>query len=485
MSCARSSVVAFAALSAFAASGCISSSTWTAWHRTHDRIEELEAEADEAAVLDADSLGSSGATDAVAVEDEAPPSISFATCDDVARLAVARNPGLTAPRERARAALSMARAEGALPAPSASIAVWDFPIGDPSLADREGMYMLTLAQELPPPDALDASARASVEEARAALGELDEMRREIASEAMHACADWAGAAATGARLAAWIELLGAMRLVVEARLSAGGGMLADVARLAREIGTAERMLARTSSDAERAQETLRAWLGVPTETPLGEAPELPDEAPSVSASAVLGYALEHRGLLESGRADIAAASARASAAEARATTPTFMFGGMYMQTPQMRAGLGLEFGMTLPWFWSGEPDLAEAARADAAAAEAEVLGAERMIEVEVRTALAELETTSRVLDTLRTREAPAAAFALDATAAAYGAGEGSLLEWLDAARAIRELEIEETEIQSEILHALVGVASASAVMLEELGREPFAAGDAAEATRAP
>jgi hypothetical protein len=190
--------------------------------------------------------------------------------------------------------------------------------------------------------------------------------------------------------------------------------------------------------------------------------------------------LEHRGLLERGRADVAAASARASAAEARASIPTFMFGGMYMQAPQMRPGLGLEFGMTLPWLWSGEPDLAAAARAEAAAAEAEVLGAERAIEVEVRTALAELETTAHVLETLRTREAPAAAFALDATAAAYGAGEGTLLEWLDAARAIRELEIEETEILSEILHALVGVASAGAVTLQELGREPLGAANGRE-----
>jgi cobalt-zinc-cadmium efflux system outer membrane protein len=455
------------------ASGCVSSGTWAAWHRAHERIEELEAAAHDDAVARSSGAAESAGASTDAPAETAGESFVFASCDDVARIAVARNPGLRAPRERARAALAMARAEGALPAPTASVAVWDFPIGDPSLADREGMYMLTVAQELPPPDALDASARAMVEEARAALGELDEMRREIAGEAMHACADWAGAAATGARLGAWVELLGAMRLVVEARLSAGGGMLADVARLAREITTAERMIARTTSDAERARETLRAWLGVAGETSLGVAPALLGAAPRVSTADVLAHAFEHRGLLETGRADVAAAGARARAAEARASIPTFMFGGMYMQTPQMRAGLGLEFGMTLPWLWSGESDLAAAARAEAAAAEAEVAGSERSIAVEVRTAVAELQTSANVLETLRTREAPAAAFALDATAAAYGAGEGTLLEWLDAARAIRELEIEETEILSEILHALVGVASASGAHLEELGRPPL------------
>ena len=42
----------------------------------------------------------------------------------------------------------------------------------------------------------------SVEEARAALGELAELRREVASDAAHACADWASATVTGARLTA-------------------------------------------------------------------------------------------------------------------------------------------------------------------------------------------------------------------------------------------------------------------------------------------
>jgi outer membrane protein TolC len=335
------------------------------------------------------------------------------------------------------------------------------------------MYMLSVAQELPPAGHLDGSARAAVEEARAALGELDEMRRMLAAEAAHDCADWAGARARSAALAAWVEVLRSMREAVRARYSAAGGMLADVARIEREIATAQRMVERTLGDAGRAEESLRARLSLAAARELGPAPALPEGVVSIAPDAALAYAIEHRGALAAARSRIDVAEARASAAEARADVPTLMVGAMYMQMPQMRAGLGLEIGMTLPWLWSGERDEAEARRADARAMEAEAAGLELGIAVEVRGALAELETTRRVLRALRESEAPAAALAFDATAATYGAGEGSLLEWLDAARAIRELELEEAEVLTEVAHARVAVASALGASLAELDAPPL------------
>ncbi len=454
--------MALAGATALLAGGCVSSSTWSSWHATHERIEAIEAE--ERDVVD----GRSGAP-------ASDGSRTFDSCDEVVREVIAASPGLAAPRERARAALASARAEGALPAPSVSLAAWDFPIGDPQLADREGMYMLAVAQELPPPGSLDASAAAAVEEARAALGELDEMRRMISADAAHACADWAGAAALVTALRTWIETLRTMRDAVIARYSAAGGVLADVARVDREIATAERMIARALGDGDRAKEGLRARLGVSAAAELGAPPALPADVPSIDEGAALAFALDHRGILAAASAGIAAAEARAEAARARADIPTFMFGAMYMQTPQMRAGLGLEFGMTLPWLWSGERDEAEAARAEANAMEAEAAGIERSISVEVRTALAALATVRRALAALRELEAPAAALALDATAATYGAGDGTLLEWLDAARAIRELEIQEVELLMEVAHALADLASALGALPADLASDPLTA----------
>lgn len=435
------------------ASGCVSSATWSSWRETEGRTrEDVE--------LDAQLVTDHGG--------EAGP-FTFGSCDDVARVAVATFPGLEAPRQRVREALAMARAEGALPAPSARVEVWDFPIGDPSRADREGMYMLGVAQELPPAGGLDGDARARVEQAREALGELAEMRREITSAASHACAGWASASLTRTRLLAWISVIDQMRTAVTARYGAGGGSLADVARVERERATAERMVRRAEGDAARAQAELRARLGVDASVSLGDAPALPASPPELERGRVLEYALTHRGLLLAARARITGAAARASAAEARASTPTFMLAGQYMQTPQARAGMGLEVGMTLPWLWSGQRDALEAARADQAAEEAEVLGIERSLTVDVRVALAQLDTLSATLSSLREREAPAAQLALDAVAATYGAGQGTLLDWLDAARAIRELALEEADLQAEVGHALADLTGATGATPTELG----------------
>ncbi|MBN8616879.1 MAG: hypothetical protein J0L92_40225, partial [Deltaproteobacteria bacterium] len=73
-----------------AMTGCVSSSTWSAWHATRERIVTLEGRESE---IDAQLAASP--TDAP---------LSFASCEDVVRAAVATNPGLAAPRERARAA---------------------------------------------------------------------------------------------------------------------------------------------------------------------------------------------------------------------------------------------------------------------------------------------------------------------------------------------------------------------------------------------
>ncbi len=431
-------------------SGCASSSTWRAWDSTAARIDDIERR------TDAEQREFREASEAA---------LAFDSCEDVARAVVAAYPGLAAPRARARAALAMARAEGALPAPSARLTVWDFPISDPSMADRAGMYMLGVAQELPPAAGLDGSARASVETARAALGELTELRRDVASAAAHDCAEWAGAAWLRTRLARWLTSIETMRAAVDARYAAAGASLADVARMARELATAERLIARAASDEDRAVESLRARLGLSQTTSLGAAPPLDNSTVTRDAPSALAYALRNRGELRVARANIAAAHADAAAAEARASVPTFMFGTMYMQRPQARPGLGLEVGMTLPWLWSGEPARAEAARAEATAAEAEVAAIERSVDVEVRTALATLETTRRVLDVLRAREAPAAALAQDATAVTYGAGEGTLLDWLDAVRAVRELDIAEAELLTELAHARADVDNAMGLIV--------------------
>lgn len=138
--------------------------------------------------------------------------------------------------------------------------------------------------------------------------------------------------------------------------------------------------------------------------------------------------------------------------------------------------------MTLPWLWSGEPDMAAAARSEARAAEADIVAIERRVRVEVREAVAAVDATADTLALLRTVEAPASRRALAAVESAYRAGGSSLLDWLDAARAVRELEIEEVELLVELAHAVTEVSGALGASLDVEGRT--VSGDDTEAAAA-
>src|SRR5262245_52557448 len=71
------------------------------------------------------------------------------TCAALADAVARSHPALRAARARSNAAVLRSSAESSLPPPTASFEIWDFPIGEPSRADSEGMYMLGLGQEFP------------------------------------------------------------------------------------------------------------------------------------------------------------------------------------------------------------------------------------------------------------------------------------------------------------------------------------------------
>lgn len=449
---------------ALAAAGCVSSGTWRA-------VREVERELD---ALDAEERGRDADE---AAGERAPEARAPERCDAIVARVLARYPGLAAPRLRARAALARARAEGALPAPRAGIEVWDFPIGDPQLADREGMYMIGLSQEIPPAEALDGRARAAAHEARAAIGELLELRRSITASAARACADWAASASEERALARSEALVSRMLEASSSRLSTGGEPLADLARLEAERARITRMRAIADARAAEAEARIGAMLG---RAARGEArataPELaiggPPGAPGGmlvvprDVDALVERALAGRGIVASMRARASAAEARAAAAEARATVPTFVVGGTYMQMPSRRAGLGLELGMTLPWLWSGEGAEREAARLEAEAERDEIGRVERDVRVEIAGALRAIDVVLRALAVLRDEERPAAERALEAISATYATGGVDLIAWLDASRALRELDVEEARLSGDAARAIVELESALGFALD-------------------
>ncbi|HEY8431538.1 MAG TPA: hypothetical protein VIL20_24325, partial [Sandaracinaceae bacterium] len=304
------------------AAGCVSSSTWSAYR-------EVEREL------------------AAAREEEPRGGADPATCAELASRIAAAYPTVRAARARARAALARGRGEGALPAPELVLEVWDFPIGDPQLADREGMYMAGVAQAFPPAAALDARARAAAMDARAALAEASEERRTIRARALATCVEWSATALEIERLREAEAIVTRARDALAARVSTGAP-IAELARIEAELAALRRARAGAEARAARARARASAWFGRPLSAP----PSI--DVPEGGAEGALERALAARGALRAARARAQAAAARTEAREAEASVPTFVLRATYMQMPSARAGIGAAIGMTLPWLWSGE-----------------------------------------------------------------------------------------------------------------------------------
>jgi cobalt-zinc-cadmium efflux system outer membrane protein len=442
-----------ACVAALLATGCVSSSTWAALH-------EVDREVDLAG----------GSAPAVGVDrgggergEPRPPTLEASRgCSAIVTRIVASYPGASGDRSRARAALAVGRAEGAPPAPELMLEVWDFPIGDPQAADREGMYMAGIEQDLPPAGALDGRARAAAEDARIALADLADTERRVRAEAGHACVDWSQASEEIARLGASARALAEMMDVMSDRLASGAGLLADVARIDGERARVEREIARAEAQRSRAEARLRAIAGSDASSSaeasslLGAAaPPLESPLPGIDVVRLLERAIEQRAELRAAGARARAAAARASAAEAEASTPMFSVRATYMQMPGARPGLGAAVGMTLPWLWSGEGAARDAARLEAEAELDRALRIRRELALEIAGAAGELAAAKRTLDALRARERPAAERALEAISAAYTSGATDLLAWIDAAHMVRDIDLEEARLLGDAAHARV------------------------------
>lgn len=408
------------------AAGCVSSGTWSTFHSVERTLEEEEKRR-------AEARG------------------DLSDCSALAEHVVERFPSLDASRRRARAALARGRSEGALPAPEVTLEVWDFPIGDPQLADREGTYIAGITQRLPPGGALDGRARAEAEEAQVAIGELAERRTQLRQRALDACVAWAASDLEAERLRDAERVATEMRESLLAQVRAGGGAsLAELARLDAELSRLARLRVEAEGRARRASTRLGAWMEG----------ELPEQAPAIDAPEDQGsverwieLALERHGALRAARARARAAQARADAARAEASVPTFMVGASYMQMPEGRPGLGASVGMTLPWLWSGEGAARDAAVLEAEAELDEVAALEREVRAQVRAAAAELHAASQALAELRERERPAAVRALETMAALYPSGAVELGAWLEAARRVRDLDVEEARLVGDVARA--------------------------------
>jgi outer membrane protein TolC len=384
--------------------------------------------------------------------------------------AVGRSPALAVMAHRARALVHAGRAEGSLPPAELGFEAWNLPLARPYALGEADMYMVELRQRFPAAGSLDARARAMAEEAQAMLAELSSEERIVAERAANAFADYVQAFAEKRLQERQLALLARMGQAVRARYTTGGSGLAEAARIDVEVTKAQRALARIGGDIARSRATLNAVLRRPPGAALGEPRETPPETVRLSVEQLIARAEANRGATLSADARVRAAGARREAAEAEARVPEFMVGLGYWQDPTMRPGMGVTASMSLPWLWGPNRDRVRQAGEEEAAERAARDNASLDTQAEVSEAHARLLALEAQFSVIRGQALPATSRSMEALSAAFSTRNASLLEWVDVARSLLDLEMEMVVLHGDLQR---GVASLERAVGTALPRTPL------------
>ncbi len=398
----------------------------------------------------------------------APPGAT-AACDGLARAATSRHPRVRAALLQARAALARIDGAGGIAPPRAAFEVWDFPIGQPRLADRDGMYMLGVSQELPAWGVRSARESAAAEEAVAAAHLARETWLQTWRELAHACVDWAEASEVVEQLGAHHGQLSSMRDVATARYAAGDS-LTRLARIDAEASSAEMHVAEARAQLDGSRAALAALFE--------DLIALPAQPPALAARRTVPPLdeLTRRAGERSPRP--ARADARARSAEQRsiassraASLPSVEVRATYMQMPGARPGLGAMVAVPLPWLWGQAASERDADVHESSAAAEASRDERRTLSAEVARAAAKAVALVRSLDVLDTRVLPAAARASEAERISFSVGGANLVEWIEAAHLAREALVDRVRQRAMLEHAWIDLLALTAAPLDKLHAE--------------
>lgn len=375
----------------------------------------------------------------------------------VVRAVVSRSPALKARAFRVRSMVAGARAAGALPPPMAMATLWQMPLRGSFLYGDSSMLMLGLQQSFPPAAALDAEARATVEDAKSETAMLIGQERELVQLTETLLVDLGESSAKQRVYDDQRRLLTQMAETARARLSTGGTGLADIARAQLEMARLERDVAVAKSDATRARASLNTLLGRPAVAPLGELSDAPVEVPASSAEELSQAAREKRPEIAVAASIERREAARAEAAAARGSRPEMAVGVNYGLARQsgMPDTWGATFSMSLPWLSPAYRAQEESATLARSAAQHDAAAARLDLDRELAGSLSRIDAAVRQLAIVETVIEPAATRAIEATRSGYAAGGGDVVGWLDSMRARLETGLAKVQIRAELGRAMV------------------------------
>lgn len=375
----------------------------------------------------------------------------------VVRQAVARSPTLAAITHRSRALVYAGRAEGSLPSAEIGFETWNVPLARPYALGEAEMYMLELRQRFPAAGSLDARARAMSEEAQALLAELSFEERLVAERAAVAFTEYERAVSEKRIQEQQMTLLTRMGQAVRARYTTSGSAFVEVTRIDVEISKVQRALARVAGDITRARSMLNAVLRRPPDAPLGEPVPVPFETIRLTLEDLFLHAEKYGSTTLSANARANAASARREAIQAEALIPEFMVGVGYWKNPDMRPGIGVTASMSLPLLWGPNRNHVRQAEEEEAAEHATRSGVKLDTQAEISETHSTLLALEAQLRVIHVQALPATRRSLEALTSAFSTGHASLLEWVDVARSLLDLEMESIVLRSDVARNIAGL----------------------------
>ncbi|HMF40654.1 MAG TPA: TolC family protein [Polyangia bacterium] len=376
-----------------------------------------------------------------------------ARLETIVRVALERNPDLAEIQARARAAQARSDAASRLPDLEAKYEQWGVPLQRPYALDEAQMLMVGVRQTFPAWGSLDARGRAAAEEAGGVQDASRARRQEIAAQVRRT---YAAYYRSDQELRLHLEHVGLTSRILElARLNqrTGHGSLQDVLRLEVELTRVHTDVARLEREQRSSRALLNALMNRPGDAPLGP-PEDLSITPRTDVAALERNIDANRPEVAAGARTIRRDEALVDSARSSGRFPQLMLGLDYWYMPtfpsDMRHAYSAMVAITLPWL-SGrhgaeQREAEESLQADRHALEA----TKNTVRYQLRDAAARVDSARQSFSIIDQDVLAQAKRSLEATQAAYAAGQGDAVGLLDALRSYLQVRIERVRALAEL-----------------------------------
>lgn len=366
------------------------------------------------------------------------------TLEAVLRVALAKNPDLSVARARVQAAVAAGKAASRLPDPELKTELWAVPLARPFALNEADTIMVGLQQAFPAFGSRAARARAGEAAARGAESAARARELDIAQEVRRTYFTLFRFDREYHVHLEHVQLAAQVLDLVRLRYRTGAGNQQDVLRANLYLTRLHNDVFQLEQELTTARALLNALMARPAQASLGSPVEPTAPQLALEPEALEQKLLAQRPDLASSAQEVARAQAEAQAAKRAATWPSVMVGAdyWYMPTRETRHAYGGMLTFSLPWLNPRHRDEVHEAERNLAAGRASLESVRNTARFALREALARVSAAQASHDLVERELLPQARQGFEAARAAFGAGQGTALELLDAARSYLDVRLE-------------------------------------------